>query len=88
MSAKALLPLPCPFCGSHPIVEPTTAEKQGGAWGAVQCVNRRCVTYSDRSQRGVEVRDGALQNDDRGSAGYQRLAIRRWNRRRFPSRNS
>lgn len=84
MTANALQPLPCPFCGSLPTIVPADPAIEGDAWAAVQCVNRRCVTYG--YDGGVVVRDGALMCDERGPAAYKRLAIRRWNRRQFPRR--
>ena len=67
-------PLPCPFCGAIPHVEPDDPSKEGNAWAAVQCENSRCVAKP-------RVLDGALSCDERGTAAYKRLAIRRWNRR-------
>lgn len=77
--------LGCPFCGADPLVEPERPEIDGNAWGAVRCVNKRCPTYDRRFGRGVEVQDGALTSDERGSAAYKRAAIRRWNRRSDPT---
>lgn len=67
-------PLPCPFCGKPPQVFPENPAEEGNAWGAVACVNVRCPAQP-------EVFDGSQQADDRGSAAYKRLAIKRWNRR-------
>lgn len=68
-------PLPCPFCGDQPEVFPKDPAREGNAWGAVACLNKRCPARPS-------VKDGALSSDERGSRAYQRLAIRRWNRRK------
>lgn len=68
-------PLPCPFCGEAPIVGPGDPEREGDAWGFVRCAAKRCPANP-------YVNDGAAVCDDRGSAAYKRLAIRRWNRRK------
>lgn len=77
-----LKPLPCPFCGKTPIVEPTDPEHEGNAWGAVLCTAKSCPTYDSTYGYGVRVTDGARVNDDRGPDKYKEAAIRRWNRRR------
>lgn len=70
-------PLPCPFCGEIPEVYPKNPAEEGNAWGEVSCVNPRCVAQPS-------VQDGSKQADERGSAKYKQLAIRRWNRRTGP----
>jgi hypothetical protein len=70
-----LVPLSCPFCGSIPKVLPDNPEDEGSAWGEVRCVNRGCAVQP-------RCMDGATVADDRGSAAYKRLAIRRWNTRK------
>jgi hypothetical protein len=67
-------PLPCPFCGKEPDVYPHHPETEGNAWGEVVCVNGRCPAQP-------RVLDGAVIADERGTAAYKRLAIKRWNRR-------
>jgi len=74
-------PIGCPFCGKTPALHPQNPEREGNAWGAVQCENGRCVTYDSTRGHGVRVEDGALQSDERGTAKYIALAVRRWNRR-------
>lgn len=69
-----MMPLPCPFCGKLPEVYPKDPSREGNAFGQVRCENDRC-------QAQPVVNDGALSADERGSAAYKRLAIRRWNRR-------
>lgn len=69
-----MAPLPCPFCGKPPKVFPKHPEREGNAWGSVQCVNKRCVAQPC-------VGDGSTVADERGSKAYQALAIKRWNRR-------
>lgn len=69
-----LTPLPCPFCGHAPEVEPMFPELEGSAWGMVTCRNQHC---SARPQ----VKDGEEVADDRGSDEYKEAAIRRWNTR-------
>lgn len=71
-----LKPLPCPFCGELPILVPTDPETEGSAWGQVRCVNTYCPAQP-------RVDDGANIADERGSKAYIRLAITRWNRRKF-----
>lgn len=66
--------LPCPFCGRSPEVGPKDPEREGNAFAYVACKNERCPATP-------YVTDGALICDDRGSAAYKRLAIKRWNRR-------
>jgi hypothetical protein len=75
-----LKPLPCPFCGKLPRIEPKNPERDGDAWGAVTCVNKRCATFNGRDE-GVSVGDGSLIADSRGPDKYKEAAIRRWNRR-------
>jgi hypothetical protein len=70
-------PLPCPFCGKEPQVGPARPEIEGNAWGYVECINERCPAQP-------RVRDGANCSDERGSAAYKALAVRRWNRRVSP----
>lgn len=74
-SKTKLTALPCPFCGQQPEVFPKDPEREGNAWGRVSCVNDRCP-----AQPSVE--DGSSVSDERGTRAYQRLAIRRWNRRK------
>ena len=76
-----MTPKPCPFCGKPPKVEPTNPARDGDAWGAVVCVNRRCATFHEPHGEGVRVYDGALVADERGSEIYKKAAIRRWNLR-------
>jgi hypothetical protein len=74
--------LPCPFCGTAPQIYPKRPEREGNAFGQVRCEYQRCPANPC-------VNDGALSSDERGSDAYKRLAIKRWNRRKFngaPSR--
>lgn len=73
-----IFPRRCPFCGKQPEVQPKDPKTQGNAWGAVECMNMQCPARP-------RVEDTAVQNDERGSRAYQRLAITVWNRslRRF-----
>ena len=68
------VPLPCPFCGSTPVVEPADPKISGNAWGAVRCVNEECTAKP-------VVRDGENISDDRGSDVYKSIATARWNKR-------
>lgn len=68
-------PLPCPFCGAEPVIRPINPEREGNAWGAVECLNPRC-------QANPHVRDDAGLKAECGSDVYKEIAIRRWNRRR------
>lgn len=68
------LPLPCPFCGHKPFVGPTDPEKEGSAFGYVECRNKRCGANP-------RVDDGERISDERGSEAYKQAAILRWNRR-------
>lgn len=77
-----LKPLPCPFCGKMPKLHPQNSEREGNAWGAVQCETRSCPTFDSIRGHGVRVDDGSKQADERGTAKYIETAIRRWNRRR------
>lgn len=74
-----LIPLPCPFCGGAPVVLPEDPRIDGDAWGEVRCENQRCPVQPICG-------DGATVADDRGSAAYKRLAIRRWNTRKDAAR--
>lgn len=67
-------PLPCPFCGKEPTVEPCKPYIDGDCFGSVQCINRGCPA------RPI-ILDGVLECDDRGSDAYKQAAIKRWNRR-------
>lgn len=71
-------PLPCPFCGELPKVLPSRPDLDGNAWGAVSCVNTKCPAMP-------RVQDGAAILDERGSAAYKALAIKRWNQRGKPT---
>ncbi len=70
-------PLPCPFCGNIPNVYPTDPSREGNDFGQVRCEYQRCPANP-------VVGDGAIQYDERGSAAYKQLAIKRWNRRHDP----
>lgn len=72
-----LSPLPCPFCGKAPAIQPLVPSEEGDAWGRVECVNGRCPVQPS-------CRDGARQSDMRGPGAYIDAAIRRWNRRATP----
>jgi hypothetical protein len=65
-------PLPCPFCGFIPRIYPKHPEREGNAFGLVQCVNPECVAKP-------QVEDGEDIADDRGSDMYKEAAINRWN---------
>ncbi len=69
-----LVPLPCPFCGKKPKLEPQNPDEEGNAWGAVHCANSRCAVapYAE---------DGQDSADNRGTGAYMDCAIRRWNKR-------
>lgn len=69
-----LTPLACPFCGKTPALFPIDPEREGDAWGQVECVNGKCPVQP-------KCRDGSKQSDMRGPGAYKDLAIRRWNRR-------
>lgn len=77
-----ITPRTCPFCGKSPALHPQNPEREGNAWGAVQCENMRCATYDETRGHGVTVSDGVTMCDDRGTAKYIDGAIRRWNKRR------
>lgn len=83
MSEEAGKPLPCPFCGEEPVVEPLEPQYEGNVWATVQCVYRQCPTFaaSRFGGHGVQVHDGEEFADDRGSDAYKQAAIRRWNQR-------
>lgn len=68
---KKLLPLPCPFCGVKPRVEPE-GDEEGRAWARVVCANRDCVAQ-------VSVRDG--ESVARSDFNYKNAAIKKWNTR-------
>lgn len=70
-----LIPKPCPFCGHPPITGPADPKREGDAFGYVKCVNDACPAKP-------EVYDGEPVADERGTAAYVRIAIRRWNRRK------
>lgn len=69
-----LRPMPCPFCGEAPELQPEHPECEGNAWGMVACANETCPAKP-------RVADGEKCNDERGTGAYQDAAIRRWNRR-------
>src|SRR5687768_9244665 len=73
--------LGCPFCGKRPSVEPKNWRRDGNAWAAVQCVNKRCPSYDPIRGYGVRVRDGQDVADERGSDAYKQCAIAAWNTR-------
>lgn len=68
------LPLPCPFCGQPPEIEPKDPEREGKAWGGVRCRNPVCHARPC-------VYDGIGIADERGPDAYKRAAVIRWNRR-------
>lgn len=65
-------PLPCPFCGAEPDVQPINPSIQGNCWGMVECHNPECPAQPT-------IHDGILVADNRGSDEYINAAIRRWN---------
>jgi hypothetical protein len=69
-----LVPLPCPFCGVEPKLEPKNPAEEGDAWGAVHCSSPRCAVNP-------YVADGQRSSDTRGTGAYMDCAIRRWNKR-------
>lgn len=72
---------PCPFCGAKPVFEPTNPEVEGNAWAKVQCENEACPTHKPAVGFGVWVGDGVDVADERGTTGYMRAAMERWNTR-------
>lgn len=62
---KLLKPLPCPFCGSEPVIGPSNPELSGNAFGFVECPAK------------PHVGDGEIVADDRGSRAYINVAIKR-----------
>jgi hypothetical protein len=70
--AKLPEPCPCPWCGEIPIVRPQFPEREGNAWGEVECNNPDCPAQPS-------VCDGIDVADSRGSDAYKRAAIERWN---------
>lgn len=70
-----LTPLPCPFCGAKPKVGPTNPDRDGNAWGYVQCASKRCP-INPRAE------DGQEMADERGTGAYIDCAIKRWNKRK------
>jgi hypothetical protein len=72
--SEAIEPLPCPFCGKDPTINPVLPEQHGNAWGEVRCENKACPA------RPV-VDDGQFVADERGSDEYKKCAILRWNMR-------
>jgi hypothetical protein len=64
----------CPFCGGKPQIGPAEPWEDGDAFGFVACDSRKCAARP-------KVEDGSNLADERGSAAYIALAIRRWNRR-------
>ena len=69
-----LKPLPCPFCGEIPSVEPENPMKDGDAGGTVECKNELCFVKPT-------VDDDEEILDMRGPGAYKDIAIRRWNKR-------
>lgn len=69
---QGILPLPCPFCGSTPVLTPENPKIDGDTWGAVSCDNKACPAQP-------YVHDGESIADNRGLVAYQQAAIRRWN---------
>ena len=67
-------PLPCPFCGQPPVVEPENPSAEGDAWGQVRCANLDCPVQPVAS-------DGCFMADERGSDAYKEMAVQRWNTR-------
>jgi hypothetical protein len=72
---------PCPFCGSRPIFHPTHPEHEGNAWALVRCEDAECPTFIPHMGFGVSVSDGSDVADERGTTGYMRAAMDRWNSR-------
>ena len=71
---RRVSPLPCPFCGSIPVVGPQNPGREGNSWGFVKCVNDDC-------QARPQVYDGERVSDERGTEEYICIAIERWNMR-------
>ena len=69
-----LTPKACPFCGKTPALFPDDPNKDGDAWGEVQCLNGRCPVQPS-------CRDGSKSSDMRGPGAYIDAAVQRWNRR-------
>lgn len=67
-------PLPCPFCGADPEVEPKDPHTLGHCWALVECVNPECKVKP-------KVRDNVGVSDNRGSNAYKLAAILIWNTR-------
>lgn len=67
-------PLPCPFCGALPALNPKDPAREGNAWGEVRCVNSQCLVKP-------KVDDNEIVADDRGTPAYIEAAILNWNKR-------
>lgn len=63
---------PCPFCGKTPKVLPSNPKLDGDAWGAVQCVNKKCPAMPRVEDR---------CKTERKHGDYKAVAIKRWNKR-------
>lgn len=68
-----LRPLPCPFCGRKPQLEPKRPDLDGNAWGQVACVTKSCIQPS--------AKDGIQVAGEYGTGWYMDQAIKRWNKR-------
>lgn len=82
MSGGALdvSPLPCPFCGGSPEVEPFSWKQSGAAWGRVACRNPKCAIEPSVEAYGEDIE---AESGDESSARCKSDAIAKWNRRQL-----
>lgn len=68
-------PLPCPFCGETPRINPTDHRAEGDAWAGVSCDNDDCEVQPALKNWANIAAFGA-----KGSTQQKRLAVAKWNK--------
>lgn len=69
-------PVPCPFCGQVPRVEPIDPEREGGAWANVTCSG----TQELGTGHYINICSGIFDDDRATCQEHKQSAIARWNK--------